>query len=72
MVPPEGLQTGPFAHVPNPNGLVLGGAENHFLTWVEGHTRDVAIVSAAGVNLPTLRFVHSPHFNQTVIGSCHH
>lgn len=56
VVPAEGLHSGPFGHIPDPDALVLGVGEDELLARVEDGTGHVVVVAAARIQLPCLGF----------------
>ena len=55
VLPPEGVEAGPLAHVPDSDGLVLGVGQDQFLTRMKDGAGDVVVVASACVNLPGLQ-----------------
>lgn len=49
VVTAEGLHSGPFGHIPNPDALVLRVGQDEFLARVEDGTGHVVVVTAARI-----------------------
>lgn len=69
VLPSEGLDGRPLAHVPHANGLVLGCRQDELVPGVEERHRDVVEVAAAGVDLPGLGVRHTPELDLSVVGT---
>lgn len=54
VVPAEGLDTGPFGHVPHTDTLVLRVGQDELLAGVEDSTGHIVVVAPAGVQFPCL------------------
>lgn len=49
---PESLNSGPFAHVPDSDGLILPNGEDELVPRMEERDADVVEVTSAGIDLP--------------------
>ena len=54
VIPPEGLHSRPFGHVPNTDALVFRVGQDELLAGVEDGTGHVVVVTTARIELPRL------------------